>query len=88
MFEEPGFSMREWSTANWMFHAFNMGIYGHLDDGTLFLVHNWTPIMVVYGFYMIVVHLVLLVTRPTRSTARVHARRAVPAASPRAHAHC
>jgi len=56
MFPEQG----DWSMFGWLYHSLNMGLYGHLDDGTMLLVHESTPIMLFFALYMFVVHLVLL----------------------------
>merc|ERR1712196_15590 len=49
-----------WPIVGWMYCVMNMGLYGHLDDGSLLLLHENVTICVVYAAFMFVVHLVLL----------------------------
>ena len=56
MFEEQG----EWTMAQWVFLTLNMGLYGHLDDGTMLLMQESVSIQIFFFVYMFIVHLVLL----------------------------
>ena len=39
-------AMKSWSAGAWIYHSLNMGLFGHLDDGSLELIHHAISIQV------------------------------------------
>ena len=63
--EENGYQImfpdqRNWGTFNWVYQMLNVGLYAHMDDGSMLLLQESYSIQVFFCIYMFIVHLVLL----------------------------